>query len=162
MKRGFTLIELLVVVLIIGILSAVALPQYNKAVEKARIAEALTIGKTLDQAMNAWVLEQGGHPSQNVEFLGESPDAELPITLPLTPSAFYESNSKYFRYEAWCGGYGERYCRWWAWRLDIGYGLFHDMLNGNDYYECWYREEGLAESICKSLSQNGWGIEADL
>ena len=56
---GFTLIELLVVVLIIAILSAIALPQYQKAVERSRSMEAITVLKALRNKQELCFLEYG-------------------------------------------------------------------------------------------------------
>ncbi len=72
-KQAFTLIELLVVVLIIGILAAVALPQYTKAVERARASEALLLLKSVYQAAKTYELSNGDWPEKFDELAVEIP-----------------------------------------------------------------------------------------
>ncbi len=74
-KKAFTLIELLVVVLIIGILAAVAVPQYQKAVWKSRNAQLKQLVKTVAQAEEAYYMANGKYAA-NFD--------ELAIDLPLT------------------------------------------------------------------------------
>ena len=75
-KSGFTLLEMLVVVLIIGILAGIALPQYQKAVEKAKLTEALLNIKTIQGAAERYILAQG-LPQNGVAKLKDYLDIDL-------------------------------------------------------------------------------------
>jgi len=60
---GFTLIELLVVVLIIGILAAIAVPQYFKVVEKGKFAETMQWINGLKGAQERYLAKNGTYLS---------------------------------------------------------------------------------------------------
>jgi prepilin-type N-terminal cleavage/methylation domain-containing protein len=61
-RKAFTLIELLVVVLIIGILAAIALPQYEKSVWKSRSTQLLQLTRSLATAQEVYFLTHGSYP----------------------------------------------------------------------------------------------------
>ena len=87
LRSGFTLIELLVVVLIIGILAAVAVPQYQKAVEKARATQALTLLRSMYQVAQVYLLANGQWPSSVADI-----DIEIPAELNDWKIVFYASD----------------------------------------------------------------------
>jgi type II secretion system protein G len=62
-ERGFTLIELLVVITIIGILAAIALPNYIKAKDKAKEAEVKANVHTIQVAVERYNVDQARYPS---------------------------------------------------------------------------------------------------
>ena len=155
-KCGFTLVELLVVVLIIGILAAVALPQYQKAVWKARFSEVVTTAHSLDKTVQLLSLE--GHDSEYIT----ADDLDINIFAGMTAHGTAYC-SKYACYTILCNR-GD--CRW--------YGAIYERENQNnmlaeigregvsngEFHWCYYdiNESGsdLGKMFCEQMGRLGW------
>ena len=160
-KKAFTLIELLVVVLIIGILAAIALPKYELAVEKSRLAEALTMASSLQKAIDVYVLENGYPASGTIYFLGDNVNGSLAIDLSNLDCSEVSCKSKNFSYSAACFSSG--YCFISMNRLggNIDYTFGYENT-GSGWHgdECDYFSDPIGEKICKQLEAQGNGFYA--
>jgi len=64
-QNGFTLIELMIVVAIIGILAAIAIPQYQNYVARAQVSEALVLASGAKIAVAEYANTNGTYPADN-------------------------------------------------------------------------------------------------
>ena len=119
---GFTLIELLVVVLIIGILAAMAMPQYFKAVERSRATEAVALMDSVAKAQRRKFL-QTNHYAEDFRGLDVSPKGATGDTYHTKGDPVTGAGGNGFRIELSSGSPFDRF--------NLGQVVAYREVNGN-------------------------------
>ncbi len=148
---GFTLIELLVVVLIIGILAAVALPQYQKAVAKSRLMQDLVRVRALHDGAEVYYLANGSYPNDVRDIdLDITSGAEINNSENFTrgpiPAAFYPNGTECIiikDHYAACGQVADNYY--------VQYSLDHVNDTAGKMH-CCGKQNTRMDEVCRSLA----------
>ena len=157
---GFTLIELLVVVLIIGILAAIALPQYQKAVEKSRLSKAYVALSALQKQMELHIIENGTDTFNLFAQNPEQGDLKIPgcEIVATDESADRFCAHKDFLYEAYCSSHGVCYVNAFRYKKadysDIRehYALSWARPNTQTWFQNCYWHDNMGKNMCNSLT----------
>ncbi|MBP5616272.1 MAG: prepilin-type N-terminal cleavage/methylation domain-containing protein [Elusimicrobiaceae bacterium] len=159
-RLGFTLIELLVVVLIIGILAAVAVPQYQKAVWKARFSEAILKTRDMAQAAELYVL-QNGLPNSPISLTPEDVDVNVFAGLEEENNGYCSDYACYWMnvyssgtsdYQTNAAGFLYRNKNHTDILVEFGYEA---LQSGRIERYCYY-EDDLGEYLCAQAQALGW------
>ncbi len=140
--KAFTLIELLVVVLIIGILAAVAVPQYQKAVYKSRTMEAITLLQALTSAREVYYLSNGTYATDISQL-----DVDIPSGI-----IFNDQQEDSDKYKYRCMN---QYCAATTSNPNLPELAFYraDKNKGVRWCAITDAKNSVAKSVCQSLGQ---------
>ena len=146
-RLGFTLVELLVVVLIIGILAAVAVPQYQKAVMRTRLNNLKPLVNSIAQAQNRYMMENGKY-AESFE--------ELDIQMPAGKKS-WSSDEKYLYDWGVCSldvsGSGEWFASY-CYHGSIGYMHYNDLSSRVCLVQNTDKQNSLEAKVCQADTGN--------
>ena len=161
-KNGFTLLELLVVVLIIGILAAVALPQYQLSIDKTQFAKMQTMVNAVRKSYQGYVLLHGKGPESFSEL-----DLDIPHEgEEFAPQSFFKCITLPDMYVCMSGGGSSYGGNIRAFKKDLSFIYAEQLLTRTELKDTFkkyclaLRDNARANRLCSEVGTNKIGDTA--